>query len=267
VPSGGDGPNGGLAVTWLGHATALIELDGVRLLTDPVLGPRVGPLVRVGARARLDVPAGLEAVLLSHLHADHAHLRSLRMLEVPRVFAPRGSGRWLARRGVANVEELGPGERAQIGPVALLATPARHEGRRWRYGPSGTPMGMLVEASRSCYFAGDTDLFAEMAELAGVDLALLPVAGWGHKVGSGHLDPARAAEAVRLIAPRVAVPIHWGTLAPFWWRGRRPDAERPAQEFAELVQASTPEVEVRVLAPGSRTVVDRPRALPGAGDL
>ena len=103
---------------------------------------------------------------------------------------------------------------------------------------------------------GDTDLFPAMGDLRGtVDVALLPVAGWGPTLPEGHLDPERAATAAARIAPRIAVPIHWGTFA-LWPRllGRR-DVAGPAREFASLVSRCAPGVEVRVLAPGQRTEI------------
>jgi L-ascorbate metabolism protein UlaG (beta-lactamase superfamily) len=118
-------------------------------------------------------------------------------------------------------------------------------------------VGYLVDASTRVYFAGDTDLFDEMAELRGrVDVALIPVGGWGLTLGPGHLDPVRAAQAVGLIRPRVAVPIHWGTLWPagLGW-ARRDLFALPGERFAQAVAALAAQVEVRVLRPGAETTV------------
>ena len=183
-----------LAVTWLGHSTVLIELDGVRLLTDPVLGARVGPLRRVAPPVPAGATRAVDAVLLSHLHADHADRRSLRMLDpgTP-VIAPVGAARWLSRRGLRTVRELRPGEEASVGGVRVRATSANHPPGRWRERTGIAPVGFVASASQAVYFAGDTDLFAGMSALAGsIDLALLPVSGWGPTLGPGHLDPARA---------------------------------------------------------------------------
>jgi len=244
-----------LAVTWAGHATALIELDGVRLLTDPVLRDRVGPLRRIADPVSPGLGERIDAVMLSHLHSDHTDMPSLRALgDSTVVLAPRSSARWLARHGVRNVEELGCGEQTRVGGVRVVATPARHGSRRRPLGAQADPIGFLAHGSQGLYFAGDTDLFGEMSALAGsVDLALLPIAGWGPKLGPGHLDPARAAQAAARIEPRVVVPIHWGTLA-IGWPARHPgDPQEPARRFAALMAREVPAIEVRVLAPGQRT--------------
>jgi L-ascorbate metabolism protein UlaG (beta-lactamase superfamily) len=230
----------------------LIELDGVRLLTDPVVRNRIGPLVRVARPIDAAGVRGLDAVLLSHLHADHTDLPSLRRIASETcVFAPHAAGHWLRRHGVHTVSELRTGETTNIGAVQLTATPATHDRRRWPFGPAADPVGYLVRGSRSVYFAGDTDLDPAMAELRdSVDVALVPIWGWGPSLGAGHLDPGRAAAAVALIAPAVAIPIHWGTFALAWAVPRRPELERPAAEFVALTKRYAPAVEVRVLAPG-----------------
>jgi L-ascorbate metabolism protein UlaG (beta-lactamase superfamily) len=226
----------------------LVELGGVRLLTDPVLRSRVVHLRRHGALP--SELATVDAVLLSHLHYDHLDLPSLRMLEPrPLLVCPAGAGALLARSGFADLVELLPGESAQLGGVRIEATPANHRGSRRPGGPVVLPLGFLLRDERSVYFAGDTDLFDEMAEIGPVDVALLPVAGYSPKLGPGHLDARRAAEAAALIGPRVAVPIHWGTFRAFARRrGRWFTA--PPQEFAAQVSELAPAVEVRVLSPG-----------------
>jgi L-ascorbate metabolism protein UlaG (beta-lactamase superfamily) len=235
-------------VTWLGHATVLLDLDGVRLLTDPVLGRRIGPLMRVVPSVDAAALGSVDCVLLSHLHADHADLPSLRRLGAP-VIAPDGAGEWLRGAGLSHVRELAAGDEATVGGVRVVATPAAHDPRRRPLGPEADPVGFVIHGSRRVYFAGDTDLFEGMDELRGaVDVALLPVWGWGPSVGEGHLDPERAARAAAVIEPALAIPIHWGTFALPW--ARDGDSERPAGEFAAFVRELAPGVEVRVLRPG-----------------
>ncbi|HEY5815880.1 MAG TPA: MBL fold metallo-hydrolase, partial [Solirubrobacterales bacterium] len=116
-------------VTWVGHATVLAELDGARLITDPVLRARVGPLRRHGPPPAPGATKGLDAVLISHLHHDHADLPSLRRIdrEVPVLAAP-GSAGLLERQGFAAVSELAPGESSRVGEVVVTAVEARHPG-------------------------------------------------------------------------------------------------------------------------------------------
>ena len=107
----------------------------------------------------------------------------------------------------------------RVGNVDVLAIPAKHEGRRLPTDPRLPTVGFVI-GSRVAFY-GDTDVFEEMSDLAGtLDVALLPVWGWGPRVGPGHMNPSRAARAAALIRPRIAVPIHWGTLMRpgVWWR-------------------------------------------------
>jgi L-ascorbate metabolism protein UlaG (beta-lactamase superfamily) len=242
-----------LSLTYTGHATAVIELDGVTLVTDPVLRPRIAHLRRQVPEAQV---SAADAVLISHQHFDHLDLPSLRRFGADvRIIAAPGIARLLERKGFNRVEELAVGEKAVVGPVLVTAVPAEHDGRRHPFASHGEAVGFLIEGSRSVYFAGDTDLHEEIAEhVSGVDLALLPVWGWGHTLGPGHMDPERAAIATGLIRPRLVVPIHWGTLFPVGLarvRGRL--LQRPPRVFAERVAGYSPETEVRVLEPGDST--------------
>jgi L-ascorbate metabolism protein UlaG (beta-lactamase superfamily) len=243
-------------VTYVGHATVLVDLDGTRLLTDPVLRRRVGPLVRHGRPPSSETTGSIDAVLISHLHHDHADLASLRRLgRKVRLLAPKGSRGFFERHGFGNLAELSPGESAAVGNLTVTAVEARHDGGRRRGATGVQPLGFLIAGGRSVYFAGDTDLFEGMGELApGLDLALLPVWGWGPTLGPGHLDPKGAARAAALLSPRLAVPIHWGTLYPLGLARLRPGRlTLPAQEFVACVQEIAPQVETRVLSPGEST--------------
>jgi L-ascorbate metabolism protein UlaG (beta-lactamase superfamily) len=245
----------GLTITWLGHATVLIEIDGYRLITDPTLRNRIGPLVRIGPRPRLT--GSVDCVLLSHLHADHTDLPSLRAL--PRsgpVLAPHPAHAWLRGKGVRHVREVTPGAEMAIGRLGISATVARHDSRRRPFGPRAEPIGYLIRGSSSVYFAGDTDLVLDMAQLRGlVDVALVPVWGWGPSVGAGHLDPQGAAAAVALIEPAVTIPIHWGTFALPRPMKRLADPARPARDFQAFIRRYAPATEVRVLNPGQQTAL------------
>lgn len=238
-------------ITYIGHATVLIRLDGVGILTDPVLRERVGPLRRLETAEVPAVEEPLDAVLISHAHRDHLDVPSLtRLGHDGRLIAARAAVPALRRRGYQGpVDAVDPGDEVRIGAVVVRATPALH-GRR------GSAVGFALEGSTSVYFAGDTDLFPEMDGLVrDLDVALLPVWGWGPTLGPGHLDPARAAEATRLLRPRVAVPIHWGTLHPAGM-ARLSFLVDPPRAFERLARRTAPETEVKILRPGETLVLE-----------
>ncbi|GAA4741662.1 MBL fold metallo-hydrolase [Modestobacter marinus] len=254
------------SLRFLGHSTVRVELAGRTVLTDPLLTSRLGPLRRVVPRPAPEAWAGVDLVVVSHLHSDHLHLPSLRRLgRGTPIVVPRGAGRWLARHGFTAVTELGAGETLTDGGLTVTATPADHAAHRWgphlTHGPHAPAVGHLLTGDGvTVYAAGDTDLFPGMADLGddGVDVALLPVWGWGPTLGPGHLDPAGAARAVALLRPRVAVPVHWGTFAvlgltslPSPWRARmRSLLVEPPRRFAAAVAAGDTATAVALTAPG-----------------
>jgi L-ascorbate metabolism protein UlaG (beta-lactamase superfamily) len=236
-------------LTWLGHATVLLELGGARLLTDPVLRPRVAHLRREvpepGALGRLD------AILVSHGHHDHLDLPTLRDLDpAAPVLAPPDAAGALRRAGHP-VRTLAPGDELELAGVLVRAVRAVHDGRRYPLGHATSALGFVAGG---VYFAGDTEPYPEMAALAGtLDVALLPVSGWGPKTGPGHMDARQAAEALALLRPALAVPIHWGTYRRV---GHHPSGD-PAREFAEHAARLAPEVRVAVLEPGEAVEITR----------
>src|SRR4051794_38150448 len=149
-------------VTYIGHATVLLELEGVRLITDPVLRSWVGPLHRQGARPSPGVANDVDAVLISHLHQDHADLPSLRRFprDVP-MLVPPGARTFFERRGFVAVSGLAAGESRQVKGIAVTATDATHRVKR-RSVSKTEAIGFLVGGGRRIYFAGDTDLFDGM---------------------------------------------------------------------------------------------------------
>jgi L-ascorbate metabolism protein UlaG (beta-lactamase superfamily) len=239
------------AVTYVGHATTLIEIDGTRLVTDPLLRSRIGHIRRIVPPVPPSTGDGVAAVLISHAHHDHLDLPSLRRLPGRvRVIAPPVCADLVRRWTRHEAVEAVPGERLEVGELVVRVIAVEHDGRRFSVGPDAPAVGYVVEGSSRVAFFGDTDLFDGMRDLAGeLDIALVPVWGWGPKVGPGHLDPERAARAVALLQPRIAVPIHWGTLAApmVWWRN---DPGMPARAFAELVGQLAPGTEARILNPG-----------------
>ncbi|MEU8632989.1 MBL fold metallo-hydrolase [Amycolatopsis sp. NPDC048633] len=257
----------GFNLRFLGHSTVRLELGGRVVLTDPVLTARVGGLVRVVPPPSRESYADVDLVLLSHLHGDHLHLPSLKLLgKRTRIVVPRGAGAWLTKKGFERVEEIAPGETFSEGALEVTATKAVHSGHRWgprlTHGPQSPALGHLLETGTTkIYNAGDTDLFDGMADFGPVDVALLPVWGWGPNLGPGHLDPARAAKAAGILQARAAVPVHWGTLAlpglKRTARMRRLLAD-PPRVFAAEVKAAGGATEVLFTEPGADVVLPAP---------
>src|SRR4051812_39799140 len=177
-------------LTWYGHATVRLDLGATTLLTNPVLRARLAHLRRHAAAP--PVPDDVDAVLVSHAHHDHLDLPSLRRLAgTPTVVVPRGVARALRRVPMPEVVEIDPGERHEVGDVTVHAVEAAHDGRR--AAPRTHPaeaLGFVIEgAGLRIYFAGDTERFDGMGVVRGpVDVALLPVWGWGPTLGRGHMD-------------------------------------------------------------------------------
>lgn len=256
-------------LTFLGHSTVLIEIDDLRILTDPVLRQGFGPVRRQVAAVLPELFADLDAVFISHGHHDHLDQPSLKGIPgQPTVIVPRGFGRMAAKWGLGPVEEVSAGEGLTIDRVRLEVVHAEHSGKREPFGPTGPAIGAVIRGSRSVYFPGDTDLFAGMHDLTGsLDVALLPVWGWGPTIGAGHMDPARAAQAAGLLAPRLAIPIHWGTFYPAGLRRvvSKP-FETPGSVFADMASRLAPDVPVSVLAPGESIDIPAVGTAPSAAD-
>lgn len=254
-------------ITFVGHSTVLVELGGTRLLTDPLLGARLFHIRRHAPAPLPAVREGLDAVLISHLHHDHLDFGSLRMVgsRVP-IVVPLGGARVLRRRGFLSAIELGVGESTRIGAVEISATDAAHDGRRYPFGPVRRAVGFDLRAGRRVYFAGDTDLFDGMRDLAGgLDVALLPIGGWGPRLGAGHLDPGAAATAAAMLEPRIAIPVHWGTLLRIGLGHRREELLRdPARRFAASIAELAPGVVVSILEPGES--LELGTVTPSSGD-
>ncbi len=197
----------------------------------------------------------IDAVLISHAHADHLDPRSLALLaESTPIIAPRGAGTMLRKRGLQRIEEVTVGDDVQVGPISIRATYADHSGLRFPFGPGAESLGFLIAGRRRVYFAGDTDIFPGMGSLEqDLDAALLPVWGWGPTLRGRHLSPRRAAEALTLLRPRLAIPIHWGTYLPIGMGWMKPRFfTDPPRRFSRYAQSFAPSVRVRVLPPGGR---------------
>ena len=241
-------------IRYLGHATVVIDLGDTRILTDPILTGRVMFIRRV-ADARPSPPRAPDAVLVSHGHHDHLHRSSMALLRRDtHIIVPVGLGALVRGWGFGRVTELGVGDEIEVGVIRITAVTAVHSGMRPPSGPRAEAIGFLLRgAGTTVYFAGDTDLFDGMDELArvGIDVALLPVWGWGPRLGAGHLDPERAAEAVERLRATTVIPIHWGTLWPIAMRWHRHRLTDPPLELVEAVARRRLAARVVVLQPGA----------------
>ena len=190
-------------------------MDGVRLVTDPVLRRLVGPLYRRVPQPLTEPLTDPDAILISHLHLDHYDPRSLRLFrrDTP-VLAPVGAGLSLRWRGFKDIYEVAPGQRLRVGPLEVVGTDAKHRGTRHPLAARTPSLGYVVSGSRSVYFAGDTGFFSAIADVwpDRLDLALLPIAGIGPLMPEfKHMSPRHAVKAMGLLRPRLVIPIHWGT--------------------------------------------------------
>ena len=243
-------------VTWLGHASVLIELAGLRIVTDPVLRERMGVLRRRRDLEPVAAPSAVDAVLISHLHHDHADLPSLHLLseagDAPLPVLTEGSNSgWVRRQGLHAPEVSPAGWHRLSDDVEVRLVPAVHDARPMPHRPNGA-VGMLIRGSGVVvWFAGDTALYSDMDTLpsiaeAPIDLALLPVGGWGPRLSAGHMGAAEAAEAAVRSGARAVMPIHYGTLHPRGWPSSRLDwTTAPGDALpAELSQRCSAEAHV-----------------------
>jgi L-ascorbate metabolism protein UlaG (beta-lactamase superfamily) len=229
-----------LELTWLGHSTVVIEIGGLRLLTDPLLFRHAPPLRRRWPRPEPARWADVDAVLLSHLHHDHAELRSLRLLGSVPIFTAPANAEWLRGKGFHHAVGLDEQWYDAGGGVSVRLVPAVHGARPMPHRPNAANGHLIRSADSVVWAAGDTELFDDMAALGrwaghGLTAALVPIAGWGPRLSKGHLDPAAAATACARADPDWVLPVHWGTLhlpggrhLPPGWMDRAPSAFRDA---------------------------------------
>ena len=219
-----------MRITYVGHATLLIELGGVTILTDPNFDPKLGRILpRVSPPGiALDKLPSLDAILLTHAHADHLSFDSLERLprDIP-LLAPPVVAKWLRRLGHAHAVDLPPGEKSRVGDVTIHAASATHRGNRYGYDRWRSAANMYLLDARereTAFFAGDTALVGDTHHLVErvlwkngreLDVALLPIgyAPWWKKSGfrKGHLTHDDALALFELLRARVFIPYHWGT--------------------------------------------------------
>jgi L-ascorbate metabolism protein UlaG (beta-lactamase superfamily) len=256
-----------VGVTWLGHDTVHVEHRGCSVLTDPALLPRLAHLRR---RTPVPAPPRADVVLVTHLHMDHLHRPSLRLVAPgATLVVPAGGGTLVRGLGAREVVEVRVGDVVPVssttggsdGSMAVRVVPANHlRGRGPHSRASADPVGYVVETGgRRIYIAGDTDLFEDMRTLGPLDVAMIPIWGWGPTLGERHLDPVTAATATEWLDPATVVPVHWGTYSPVRpRRGSPPWLDRPIAAFRESLQ--THGLEDRLLAVSPSGSFGVPRA-------
>lgn len=221
-------PASGLRVTWFGHSSMLIELDGKRVLTDPMWSERASPISWLGPERWYAPPLELEqlpkltAVVISHDHYDHLDYRSILRLDALGVtfVVPLGVGAHLEYWGVplARIVELDWWERAEVDGLSIVCTPARHASGRFLFDKDRTLWAgyALLGPRHRAYYSGDTGLFPALREigekLGPFDLTMIETGQYNRAWPDWHIGPEQALRAHELVRGRVLLPVHWALL-------------------------------------------------------
>jgi L-ascorbate metabolism protein UlaG (beta-lactamase superfamily) len=263
-------PSAGLRAFWIGHASTYVEIDGLRILLDPVFAKRASPLP-VGPRRFHPTPVGLadlpriDAVLISHDHYDHLDMDTVRHLAQrgSRFFVPLGIGAHLERWGVAaaQIEEMEWWQERSLGGVRIVCTPTRHYSGRGLGNRSTTLWSSwsVVGPRHRFFYSGDTGyatLFKDIgARFGPFDLAFIKIGAYGPSQGwlDIHMTPEQAVQVHRDVRARRMFPVHWSTFNLAYHAWDEPIRRTVAAAHAAGIELVTPRV-------GELVDADRPFA-------
>jgi L-ascorbate metabolism protein UlaG (beta-lactamase superfamily) len=233
----------------------VLDIGGARLVADPLLRANNGPLRRRGTVPDAAWWVGADMALVSHLHHDHAELSSLRLMGSLPILTGDSNAAWLRRRGLRGVSSGEQWIDVTGTGVQVRLVKAVHHSRPMPHRPNGANGHLVRTAERCVWLAGDTDLYPEVADLSrlagrDVDLAVVPIGGWGPRLSAGHMGPREAALACARTGARWALPVHWGTLHPPVIHRFGGWLDRPGGEFATALKQEAPSCELVILTPG-----------------
>ena len=250
------------SVTWIGHASALVDLGGERVLVDPL------------GRRRCRNVEGVQAILITHAHVDHLNRWTLAALDrSARVIVPKGAARLVADLGFSEVREIEPGDQLAVGKLDIACVPTRHDPGRWRKGDGPICSGYIVARDGvAVHHAGDVDMsdfavFEEIGRQVPIDATLLPIGGllpvWYYRMRRKaldrgvHIDPDTALQVAQRLGARALVPVHWGTV-----HLRLGPASAPRRRLLKVAAAEGQSDLVRVLGHGEELRLRETKLLP-----
>lgn len=250
-------------ITWLGHASAVIDIGGERVLVDPL------------GRRRSQAVKDYSAVLVTHAHVDHLNRWTLAALDKSAtLLVPKGATRYVADLGFAKVIEVEPGDHIPVGNLDIVGVPTRHDPGRWRKGDGASCTGFIVARDGfKVHHSGDVDIsdyrvFDDIGKDHQLDATLLPIGGmlpvwyyrWRNRSEDRgvHVDPDTALHIAQRLGARAMVPVHWGTV-----NLRLGPPSAPPKRLRQIAEKSGVQHLIQVLSHGESLSLGSNAALPG----